>query len=460
MNKFLQNRKLYRIFSTICLITLLLGFTPMLNPTPGNWYQQFMPNLGGRQIVDITFTDSLTGFAVASRNVNPDTASVLKTTNGGNNWQVIFTQTPKRFSRIQFINADTGFVCGGTGGGTPQLYKTIDGGTNWFLQSSFGCSFWSDMSVLNNDSIWLVDNNSFCGGVFYTSTGGASWVQQFSGGNQNPNKIYMYNARIGFMSNSSALPNIYKTTNGGASWTVNVSGDFFTDMVFTDSLTGWRCMPSYDTATWVKKTTNGGVTWIKQYLPTGGIILTSQIYKFALINKDTIWGSGGQVFYGGGKFRGILYKTTNSGNNWLFQIPDTSFQIEGYGLIEFINKNIGWANANNTGIHTTNGGDTSFIYGVQKISHNIPKEFALFQNYPNPFNPTTNIKYQITKSSNVNLKVNDITGKLLVDLVNQKQSAGIYLVDFNGIMYSSGVYFYSLIVNGVLIETKKMILIK
>jgi hypothetical protein len=49
--------------------------------------------------------------------------------------------------------------------------------------------------------------------------------------------------------------------------------------------------------------------------------------------------------------------------------------------------------------------------GINTISTTIPSEFNLEQNYPNPFNPTTNIKYHITKSSNVNLKVYDLLGK-------------------------------------------------
>jgi photosystem II stability/assembly factor-like uncharacterized protein len=385
--------KRYIKISLTLLITIIivLGFAMPLNPPNGFWYQQFMPDIGSQQINDIYFIDSLTGFAVSSRNVNPDTASILKTTNSGDNWQVVFTATPKRFSRIKFINATTGFVCGGSGGGTPQFYKTTNGGINWDLISSSGCALWSDMYVLNEDTIWLVDANSLCGGVFFTSNGGASWQNQFSGGNQNPNKIYMYNARIGFMSNSSALPNIYKTTNGGVNWVVNVSGQYFFDMHFVDSLTGW-----YSYGTSVYKTTNGGSNWITQLLPDGGIIITTGIYKFSVLNKDTLFGVGGTVFYGAGQFRGMIFKTVNGGQNWLFQVPDTTIHIPAYKFIQFINLRNGWAYSTGLGgIHTTNGGDTTFLVGIQQASAEVPKQFKLFQNYPNPFNPKTNIKYQI-----------------------------------------------------------------
>ncbi|NOS84716.1 MAG: T9SS type A sorting domain-containing protein, partial [Ignavibacteria bacterium] len=65
--------------------------------------------------------------------------------------------------------------------------------------------------------------------------------------------------------------------------------------------------------------------------------------------------------------------------------------------------------------------------------------------------------------SNVKLIVYDIQGKQKTELVNQKQTAGTYEVDFSGSNYSSGVYFYKLIVNSgkeVFTDTKKMVLIK
>jgi hypothetical protein len=47
-----------------------------------------------------------------------------------------------------------------------------------------------------------------------------------------------------------------------------------------------------------------------------------------------------------------------------------------------------------------------------------------------------------------------------MSLVNEEQTTGLYKVDFSGINYSSGVYFYSLIVDGQLVDTKKFILLK
>ena len=61
----------------------------------------------------------------------------------------------------------------------------------------------------------------------------------------------------------------------------------------------------------------------------------------------------------------------------------------------------------------------------------IPEEYFLFQNYPNPFNPVTTIKYQTPNRSNVLLKVYDIIGNEVAELVNEVQEAGFYDIDFN-----------------------------
>ena len=449
-------KKLLKISLTLIFtIILLLGFAMPLNPN-GFWYQQFMPNLNGASISDITFVDSLNGFATTLYRTGNDSAFILNTTNGGDNWSFnISNNFP--FYKVQFINRDTGYALS-----FQKLFKTTNRGINWQVINVPLSTAFVDFYVLSLDTIWGAASESFSGGVFFTSNGGVNWQNQFSSGNQNPNKIYMYNARIGFMSNSSALPNIYKTTNGGMNWILNLPGENFTDMHFSDSLTGWKCMPGFIAGdSCIKKTTNGGSNWFKQTLPAGGIINLSQIVKFSFLNKDTIYGVGGQVNYGGSRYRGIIYKTINGGNNWLFQVPDTSFGIAGFASVQFINKNNGWAYFNATGIHTTNGGDTTFLVGLQQLSSEVPKEFMLFQNYPNPFNPKTNIKYQITNNNSfVQLTVYDITGREIVVLVNQKQNSGTYEVDFAGIGYSSGVYFYRLSVKGQIIDTKKMMLVK
>ncbi|MBC8042957.1 MAG: T9SS type A sorting domain-containing protein [Rhizobacter sp.] len=92
--------------------------------------------------------------------------------------------------------------------------------------------------------------------------------------------------------------------------------------------------------------------------------------------------------------------------------------------------------------------------------------FRLSQNYPNPFNPNTAVGYQLSVASQVQLKVFDVLGREVATLVDAKQAAGNYAVNFNAKNLTSGIYFYRLQAgssdgrSGSFIETKKMILVK
>ena len=85
--------------------------------------------------------------------------------------------------------------------------------------------------------------------------------------------------------------------------------------------------------------------------------------------------------------------------------------------------------------------------------------FTLSQNYPNPFNPTTTINYQIPELSFVTIKVYDVLGNEIAELVNEEKAKGTYAIDFNAAGLPSGIYFYRLTTGGYS-ATKKMILIK
>jgi len=72
----------------------------------------------------------------------------------------------------------------------------------------------------------------------------------------------------------------------------------------------------------------------------------------------------------------------------------------------------------------------------------VPIQFELNQNYPNPFNPTTTIVYSLPKSVYVSIKVMNILGETVADLVNGHEKKGIHKVLFNGSNIASGVYFF------------------
>ena len=445
MNKikeFKVNEKLSTFLFYASVLIFLVAFNFQDSMT-GGWYQQNMPTPLGGQLKDIYFVDSLLGFAVSD-------SSILRTTNGGDNWAVKL-YGHYIFQRIKFFNTYTGYACAGNN----NLLKSTNSGENWTALGLPPDLYPQDMFFQSIDTIWAADNNTMVGGIFFTSNGGISWQSRSNGLLAPlPNKLYFYNSRIGFASgfNQSRL---FKTTNTGINWVSIPGNNGFNDIVFVDSLTGYKTSDS------VRKTTNGGTTWIAQKKPKVNNFDDS-FYKFALINKDTIWGVGTSILtiYG---TRGILYKTTNGGQNWGYQIPDTiNINANNYYLIDFLNKNIGWAHhLNNKGIHTTVGGnDTTFYTGINNNITFMSREYVLYQNYPNPFNPISNIKYKIEKTTSVKLIVFDITGKEIKTLVNKKQNSGEYSVIFDGSNLSSGIYFYTLLADGIRIDTKKMILIK
>jgi len=91
----------------------------------------------------------------------------------------------------------------------------------------------------------------------------------------------------------------------------------------------------------------------------------------------------------------------------------------------------------------------------------IPLEYKLNQNYPNPFNPSTKINYELKNAGYVSLKIYDLLGREIAELVNETKDAGRYTIDFNASKYmmASGIYFYR-IKAGNFVDTKRMVLVK
>jgi hypothetical protein len=93
--------------------------------------------------------------------------------------------------------------------------------------------------------------------------------------------------------------------------------------------------------------------------------------------------------------------------------------------------------------------------------------FQLYQNYPNPFNPTTKIRYSIpfvethsgASVQNISLKVYDVLGSEVAELVNQEMSPGEYQVQWNPKNLAAGIYIYTIKTAGYVLS-KKMLLIK
>ncbi|MBS1494039.1 MAG: T9SS type A sorting domain-containing protein, partial [Bacteroidetes bacterium] len=96
-----------------------------------------------------------------------------------------------------------------------------------------------------------------------------------------------------------------------------------------------------------------------------------------------------------------------------------------------------------------------------KTTPEVAYDYKLNQNYPNPFNPTTKINYELKNAGYVSLKIYDLLGREIAELVNETKDAGRYTIDFNASKYmmASGIYFYR-IKAGEFVNTKRMVLVK
>lgn len=109
-------------------------------------------------------------------------------------------------------------------------------------------------------------------------------------------------------------------------------------------------------------------------------------------------------------------------------------------------------------------GDAWKIGADDNIVSVRPENFYLSSNYPNPFNPSTRINYALPEEANVQLKVYDILGSEVAELVNETKRAGYHIVDFDASNLSSGIYIYRITaLSGERVffnESKRMILMK
>jgi hypothetical protein len=153
----------------------------------------------------------------------------------------------------------------------------------------------------------------------------------------------------------------------------------------------------------------------------------------------------------------------------LFQLDDAAYS---YGLINAfdydndgklelaISKRNLNTNLSEVQVYSTNGSVSSVSQNINKI----PNIYQLNQNYPNPFNPSTKIEFHISNQENIKIKIFDINGRLIRNILDENRNAGNYSIEWNGKndageLVSSGTYFYQLQA-GDFVQTKKLIYLK
>jgi hypothetical protein len=105
------------------------------------------------------------------------------------------------------------------------------------------------------------------------------------------------------------------------------------------------------------------------------------------------------------------------------------------------------------------GREYGVISSVGGKEKSLPIMYELLQNYPNPFNPNTTIEFQLNVSGSVRINTYNVLGIHIKTLIDEFLNAGKHKVIFSGENLPSGIYFYSISVNGIS-ETKSMVLIK
>jgi photosystem II stability/assembly factor-like uncharacterized protein len=312
-------------------------------------------------------------------------------------------------------------------------YKSTTLGENW-LSFSSPCNFITKGICVND--LGSIFSWTYCG-VFRTTNDANSWDLM--------NSNYWGSGPILCITANPNQRNVY----------VSAEYDFFRSTDNGDSWTNLGYMGSSAISIGVN---SNGVIYV---LRRSGEILRSTNFgnSFQTINnnipleyrflKDIAFNTEDEIYI---STVDGLYVSTSDGNDWIMiDDSDISKHIE---ILEFDNNNILYAGT--TGAAVFRSSETLTGINDKKDESNY---FLLSQNYPNPFNPSTTIKYEIPEKSFVTIKVYDVLGNEVANLVDEEKQAGDHIVNFDAAKLSSGVYFYSLSA-GNYFSTKKMILLR
>jgi len=371
------------------------------------------------------------------------------------------------------------------------MFITRDGGNNWnpMLIPEGGAI---GLSVVNSYSIWYITENN----IYRTADGGVSWEKQYST-DQMLIYIKMFDISKGVVisdpDSQTKIPLILRTLNGGhgvlgGGWN-NVCSQpigmaaYKQRVQFIDFLKGYYYSAFKDRKLY--KTTDGGISWqvipfdyyariVKFYNENIGLVLGSTIpYKlYRTFNGGESWevintyftayprdlefvpGNPNYIWY---VDAASLYYSTDTGSTWR-EYKLTEEDLRGQDLV-FVDNNHGWLLCDMGKIFFTNnnGGIITDVY--EKENYLIKDDFIILCNYPNPFNAETNIEYIIPKNSFVKLRVFDLLGRRIAELVNEFKEKGNYRIKFDGGSLPSGIYLYTLSSSNNFVA-KKMLLIK
>jgi photosystem II stability/assembly factor-like uncharacterized protein len=425
------------MINRVLLIFVLLLFAA------GNFYSQ-----GIEQVSGVTVSlNSVSSFDNANAWVCGASGTVLRTTNGGNNWvNVTGNGIPVNLILINIFAVTPSIVlAAGYAGSDTWVYRTTNNGTNWSQVFSQPGGF-IDGIVIKNDSTGLMYGDPVGGrwSLWKTTNRGATWdstglyLPQAGAEYGYNNTLVIAQSKVWFGTNNSR---IYYSTNNGTNWSVQGTAPE------TDITSIWfdpnGSATGYFGSLNVYKTSNYGVNWAN--IGSLGTQLIIGLTGFPMWTGNVMYvrNASNVIYQGFGTGQWYSYYTAPAGTYTHITVDRISgFPITGFAV-------------------RSNGGITKFnffVEGINNLGGEIPKQFSLSQNYPNPFNPVTKVKFQIPNSGFVKLMIYDILGRVVKTVVDQELTPGTYEVSIHGSTLSSGVYYYKLETEGFT-ETKKMILI-
>lgn len=353
------------------------------------------------------------------------------------------------------------------------------------------CDPISSNSTYNNIFITWTSFGPSTGIKFRKSTnGGLNWSATVpigdNGNGQGSNNCSGTNGQIYVVWDGGGV-RFDKSTNGGTSFGTDFSlstsstlqGFPFICCDYSNRSTRgnvyviWDDTRNGNSDVWFQRSTNAGANWLSAPVRVNDVTTNSQMWP--VIRCDTN-GTLYALYYdnrtGTSAWNTYIAYSTDAGNTWVNQqLSDSSFAMtqtngdvrygdyidmdvfNGVVLPVWTDQRKGVPNQEIYSARLTN------IVGISGNTNEIPVEYLLHQNYPNPFNPSTEISFSIPKSSLVSLKVYDVLGNQVAELINENKPVGNYAISFNAANLSSGIYFYT-IKAGDFTDTKKMMLIK
>jgi photosystem II stability/assembly factor-like uncharacterized protein len=368
---------------------------------------------------------------------------VLKSTDGGYNWTSCSQGLPDGHIYSLAINRQGVMFAGTEYFG---LYVSTNNGNFW-QSTKLKINKKIRSIVINQDGVIFAGTDGH--GIYKSTDGGWFWENFSAPENINCMAVSDY----GYIFAAAKLPHVlYMSTDEGLSWSAADSSEHaynsvaaapngyiyaITGNLITDALLGDKLICS----------TDNGNSWNVQY-------------SFASSSYGMTINMLNHIFIG--KYQNV-YMSTDGGS---------SFSVLSSGITHPNNEKIITLGCDSAG-YVFLGQELGAVYrsvyptiGIKKLSNEVPKDFRLYQNYPNPFNPSTTIKFEIPFSpfeggkGDVKLVIYDISGKIIETLLDKEIYAGSYSADWNAYDFSSGIYFYSISVNGIISDTKKMILLK